>query len=79
VDANGGVRGSRLGIASAIAQSAEPRGPIVETLGNDMNDALFAQSPGAAQQRGAERGAAKAFDGGPDDQIRDPGLVLARS
>ena len=45
-----------------------------------MNDALFAlQFAGAAQERGAERGAAEAFeDLRPDDQIGDPGLILDR-
>src|SRR5207302_1781117 len=38
---------------------------------------LALQFPGAAQESGAERGAAEAFeDGGPDDQIGDAGLVL---
>ena len=43
-----------------------------------MDDAfLVLQFAGAAQESGAERGAAEAFeDGRPDDQIGDAGLVL---
>src|SRR4029077_6111510 len=59
-------------------QRVEPRGQVVETVGDDMDDALLAlQFPGAAQQGRPECGAAEAFeDGGPDDQIGDPRLVL---
>src|SRR5712671_6595303 len=43
-----------------------------------MDDALLTlQLAGAAQQCRTQRGTAEAFeDGGPDDQIGDPGLVL---
>src|SRR5260370_24376066 len=43
-----------------------------------MDDALLAlQAAAAIEEGGAERGAAEAFeDGGPDDQIGDPGLVF---
>ena len=53
---------------------------IAQILGDEMDDALLAlQAAAAIKERGAERGAAEAFeDGGPDDQIGDPGLVLER-
>src|SRR5207302_8172042 len=73
-------RASRLDLARVVAQRVEPRRQIVETVGNDVNDAFFAlQFAGAAQESGAERGAAEPFeDGGPDDQIGDTRLVLDR-
>src|SRR5580704_1370536 len=67
-----------LTLAGKVAQSIEARGHILEPVGDDMDDAFLAlQFAGAAQESGAERGAAEAFeDGGPDDQIGDAGLVL---
>src|SRR5205085_7648774 len=65
-------------IAGVVAQSIEARSHVLEPVGDDMDDAFLAlQFAGAAQESGAERGAAKAFeDGGPDDQVGDAGLVL---
>ncbi len=68
------ARTSGLGITGAAAQCIEPRSQIIETLGNNMNDALLSlQFASGAQWCGAEGSAAEAFEnGGPDDQIGVP-------
>src|SRR5262249_15997357 len=74
-------RTSHLGITGAIPQCMEPRGQIIQALCDHMNYALLAlQFAGAVQECGTERCAAEAFeDGGPDNQIGDPSLVLDRN
>src|SRR5262249_43945467 len=65
-------------VACALAQRVGPRGPVLQILGDDMDDALLAlQLAAAVEQRRAERGAAKALeDRRPDDQVGDPGFVF---
>src|SRR5271165_556999 len=83
LDRNGKGRfrgGTRRLVTGAVTQAVEPQGQIVESLGDDMDNALFAlQFSGAAQQGGAQRGAPETLeDRRPDNQIGDPGLVLDR-
>src|SRR5204863_2017311 len=72
------LSGGRRLVTGAVAQGAEAAGPVLEILGDDVDDAFLAlQAAAAIKQGGAERGAAEAFErGGPDDQIGDAGLVF---
>jgi hypothetical protein len=70
----------KLGIPGAFAQRMKTRGHVVETVGDNVDDAFLPlQSASAAQQSRAKCRAAETFeDLRPDDQIGDPGLVLDR-